>query len=149
LIGDYWWVNQNRLVATLKVQLDGLDTPVATGELYAINADGSRPIDLFGFRAGNANETGLGQKQRRNAAASVISTELDKPGHILIATDEFSSDRKGTFTSIETLDVMSGSTRRLGASPARIAAYEKMLDFLDRNIGDRDNDGHTATSATP
>jgi dipeptidyl aminopeptidase/acylaminoacyl peptidase len=121
LISGYTWTGQNRIVGTVAMQLDGLDTPVPTGELYAINADGSRPINLFGYQASENSDSGIGQRQKRDAAAAVISTELADPGHILIATRPFSRDRDGTFTDIETLDVISGSTRRIGGSPARDA----------------------------
>jgi dipeptidyl aminopeptidase/acylaminoacyl peptidase len=152
LISHYLWVGKSRLIGTVAIQLDGLDTPIPTGELYAINADGSRPANLFGFRARANTETGIGQKQRRDAAATVISTELADSGRVLIATRAFSSDRDGTDTGIETLDVITGSSRRIGVSPAHDADFvadhngqvrvaSASRDFLDTLLWTRpDND---------
>jgi dipeptidyl aminopeptidase/acylaminoacyl peptidase len=139
LISRYDWVGHNRLLGSIEIKLDGLDTPIPTGELYAINADGSRPVSLFGFRAKANTQTGLGQHQQRDAAATLISTEATDPGHVLIATQPFNDNRKGADTSIETLDVISGSTRRIGVSPARNANFiadhagQVRVAWLDRD----------------
>jgi dipeptidyl aminopeptidase/acylaminoacyl peptidase len=123
MISEYRWAGRNRLIGEVAIKLDGLDTPIPTGELYAINADGSRPVNLFGFRAKANTETGIGQHQQRDAAATLVSTELADPGHVVIATQPFDTDRDGIDTSIEMLDVMSGSTRRIGGSPAHDARF--------------------------
>ena len=45
-VHDYGWVGPDRVVASLARSAGPLDTPAATGELYAINADNSRYVAL-------------------------------------------------------------------------------------------------------
>lgn len=118
LIGSYAWVGDHRIIATLAMQLNGLDTPQPTGELYGIDADGRHAITLFGFRADPHTETGIGQRQASDAAARLIGTVPGDAAHVLIATSAFDSSRTDIVDSIERLNVLTGATRRLGAAPA-------------------------------
>lgn len=120
LIYSYFWASNNRLVATFAMKPDGLDTPGRTGELFAINADGSHPVDLFGFRAGDAENFGSRGK-RRIAFAEPITTQPLDGDQILIAVNDFTTDRVGSFTGIEKLNVQNGVSVRIGTSPARNA----------------------------
>jgi dienelactone hydrolase len=118
LIDDYFWVSDNRIVATVAIQLGGLDTPQPTGELFAINADGSDPIDLFGYRAGGM-QTGtlIHRARKRDAHAETISRYPIAENKILIAVNDFTDAREGSFTSAEVLDVRNGHTESQGSSP--------------------------------
>ena len=120
LIYSYFWASNDRLVATFAMKPDGLDMPGRTGELFAINADGSHPVNLFGFRAGDSDNFGSRSK-RRIAFAEPISTQSLGNDQILIAVNDFTTDRVGSFTSIEKLNVLNGASTRIGTSPARNA----------------------------
>ncbi|MFC5742863.1 alpha/beta hydrolase family protein [Dyella tabacisoli] len=123
MIHRYTWVTDQRLVVSLAQRLGGLDTPMATGELYASNADGSRMSILFGYRGSGNTGSRIKQDTLRYAAASLISDEPINDNQVLIATREFSNNREGNFTGIEKLNVMTGRTMRIGTSPARDAAF--------------------------
>lgn len=122
LIADYFWVGNDRLVAAGAFKENGLDTPQRTGELFAINADGSGQVQLFGYRAG---DSGLAARIKRNsqrsAGATPISEEVSSDNRILIATSDFTDDRNGTSTNIEQLNVLNGHSARIGVAPARNA----------------------------
>jgi len=122
LIARYFWANNDRLIATMAVQHDGLDTPWLTGELFAIDPDGHHQINLFGYRAGNSDSTFLHNVERRYAFASPISTQLATEDQILIAVNDYTRDRDGNFTDIEKLNVRNGKTTDVGTSPARNAS---------------------------
>jgi dipeptidyl aminopeptidase/acylaminoacyl peptidase len=121
LIDDYFWVSDNRIVASIAMQQSGLDTPEKTGELFAANVDGGAQINLFGYRAGGM-ETGthIRTVERRDAFAEPISTQVFDH-QILIAINEFSTDRAGTYTSAALLNVRDGRTTGLATSPERNA----------------------------
>src|SRR3546814_290724 len=47
-IGGFWWVSDERVVVSLAEKFGALDQPLPTGELFAINADGSAGKKLIG-----------------------------------------------------------------------------------------------------
>jgi dipeptidyl aminopeptidase/acylaminoacyl peptidase len=110
-IYQYFWATDDRLVASLAVQHDLFDTPSRTGEIFAINADGSHQADLFGFRKKGGEET--------YATANVIDTKLVAPNEILIATNAFTRSEDGSYTQIQRLDINFGHAAYAGKSPAK------------------------------
>ncbi len=123
LIADYFWVSDDRLVAAGAFRQNGLDTPRGTGELFGINADGTRQVQLFGYRAGDSQvSTHIRRVSRRYAGATVIGDALAVDNRILIATNRFTDDRNGASTNIEKLNVLTGQTRLIGVAPAREAS---------------------------
>ncbi|HEY9130973.1 MAG TPA: S9 family peptidase [Dyella sp.] len=113
LIARYFWANDDRLVASLAVQHDALDTPASTGEIFAINPDGSHQEELFGMRKKNGEET--------YAFARIIDPKPLPSGQILIATNHFSSSADGTYTEIQRIDTDYGRAHYDGQAPARNA----------------------------
>lgn len=124
LIADYFWASDHRIVATVATQQGGLDTPMLTGELFAIDADGSDQIDLFGYRAGGMPNGGMiPAVQRRDAYAQLIGADPVAENRILIAVNDFTQSRQGSYTSAEVLDVRNGRTVSQGNSPVPNAQF--------------------------
>jgi dipeptidyl aminopeptidase/acylaminoacyl peptidase len=118
LVADYFWVSDKRIVASVAVQQGGLDTPQLTGELFAANVDGSQQVDLFGYRAGGMQTgTHIQTTEKRYARAEPISPYPVADNKILIAVNDFTHSREGSFTDAEVLDVRTGRTISKGASP--------------------------------
>lgn len=122
LVDYYFWVSDKRIVASVAKQEGGLDTPELTGELFAVDVDGGSQINLFGYRAGGM-ETGtlIHAAEARYAFAEPISTQVFNDRQILIAINDFSADRKGTYTSAALLNVRDGRSINLSTSPVRNA----------------------------
>ncbi|OOG37457.1 prolyl oligopeptidase family serine peptidase [Rhodanobacter sp. C05] len=118
LIANYFWFNDNRLIAALAIKNGGLDTPTLTGELFAINPDGTHQVDLFGFRSSNSTGTLIATTERRYAAATPIGEQPISDNQILIAVSDFTRSRSGSLTEIEKLDVQNGRTKSVGTAPA-------------------------------
>ena len=117
VIDRFWWVNDTRLVASVAEQLGGVDKPQPNGELYAINADGSGAMQLFGYRGAQS----VGSHIKRGATARLAQADVIGlvPGdrkNILIQTYDW-LNTEGAPPSVELLDVYSGNTRRLGVGP--------------------------------
>jgi dipeptidyl aminopeptidase/acylaminoacyl peptidase len=122
LVDDYIWASDHRIVATIAIQEGGLDTPVPTGELFAINTDGTDAIDLFGYRAGGTRVGSMiPAPQRRDAYAEPLGIDPVADNRILIAVYDFTPSREGSYPSAEVLDVRNGHTASLGNSPVRNA----------------------------
>ena len=54
----FYWANDERLLVSLATMTPALDFPFATGELYAVNADGTNGLMVFGRRAGRHDRAG-------------------------------------------------------------------------------------------
>lgn len=123
LIDSYQWVGDNRLIASMAVKHDGLDTPWLTGELFAIDPDGTHQVNLFGYRAGtDSTGTHIATRESRYAFAEPIGSEPVGENQIMIAVNDYTRAAEGNFTEIERLNVRTGRTARVGVSPARNAS---------------------------
>lgn len=124
IVDQYFWGDDDRLIATLGVRWNGLDTPTRTGELFAIDPDGTHQISLFGMRGGagtSGSSSLIGGASRRYAAGYPLSYHYIAPDQLLIAVYEFGSASSGRFVDIERINVRTGKTASVGTSPARNA----------------------------
>jgi dipeptidyl aminopeptidase/acylaminoacyl peptidase len=118
------WINNERIVYQLQEKQSRYDAPVATGELFAINIDGSRSTILFGYRAGNA-ETGsrISNREDVRASAEILSYLPEDDKYILVAEYPWTligntlyDDRKKN-PNIVRLNVYTGTRRRVETIP--------------------------------
>ncbi|MCL1050820.1 S9 family peptidase [Shewanella abyssi] len=73
-VGNYQWVNNDRLVLQKEYLKGWQDHPVYYGELYAVNADGSKSTYLFGY---NGGEQQTGSHIKKNKAIRATAHILD------------------------------------------------------------------------
>jgi dipeptidyl aminopeptidase/acylaminoacyl peptidase len=111
LIARYFWANDERLVASLAVKFNKLDTPYSTGEIFAINVDGSKQLNLFGARKHRIlmNDSDAGR-------ASVIGKKLATPDEILVESTP-SPGSKNTVPEIQRVNVDTGEVTLIGKAP--------------------------------
>jgi len=86
-VSDFYWVNDERIAYTISNDPPEYDFPTANGELYAVNADGSRHKAIFGYRAGQEFEgraTLTRKKQNTYAGHDLVDLLPDDEDHILI-----------------------------------------------------------------
>jgi len=122
LIEDYFWAGNHRLIASMAIKRNGLDTPIPTGELFAVDADGTHESDLFGYRVSDHLGSHINHGSRQSfAAATPISTQLFDHDQILVAVNDYSQDRRGTYTYAKRLDIHNGHVVNASVSPARNA----------------------------
>lgn len=118
---DFRWVNPGRIVVSMAEKFGSLDNPQLTGELYAVNADGSGAEMLVGQRMQGA---GLGtkiqpRKVERVAAFLVDDLPADDKS-VIISVMPFSDD---PFTRAEKMDVYSGRRYPIARAPVRNADF--------------------------
>lgn len=118
------WINNERVVYQFREAVYNSDAPIATGELFATNVDGTRAEMLYGYRAG---ESQLGSKiaKRKDTAATpdIISSLVNDEKQILIV--EYPWDLEGntyydnrkTNSVISRLNVYSGIKRKVETLP--------------------------------
>lgn len=128
---DFWWVGNRRLLMSGGKRLAGDEAPTPTGELFAVNVDGTQSILLAGYRAsdvhrGNANE----QSDVQRVWATPIDLLPGSESQVLVRIDPWSTARKSSLASIERLDVDSGRRRRVATAP--VAHAEILTDSQGR-----------------
>jgi dipeptidyl aminopeptidase/acylaminoacyl peptidase len=118
LIANYFWTSDERLVASLAIKPNGLDTPGLTGEIFAINVDGTQEIELFGYRKGKGDLLAKRMTDGGNyASGRVLDTTLIAPDEILIESSNFSRNRFGSQTNLQRLNVKNGRAFYVDDSP--------------------------------
>lgn len=124
-IVDFWWVNDHRLLYTEGTQVSGWDQPFATGELFAVNGDGSSSGLLFGYRAGTSmGTTRTQQVQSERASGELVSILRNGDrNHVMIASNSWESGADGAYTQLFIMDVNSGIKRPVGTAPLRNASF--------------------------
>ena len=47
-VGEFYWANDERILFSTVIMLGGLDIPLFTGEIFALNIDGTRKFKVAG-----------------------------------------------------------------------------------------------------
>jgi dipeptidyl aminopeptidase/acylaminoacyl peptidase len=117
-IGGVFWVSDTRLVyaVSIKDQLD--ERPVPTGEVWAINADGSKPVQLGGWKPDNAGISGRATS-KESVSLGIINTLDDSDKYVIAAVYRSGSE----YTTAERVDVFSGTRLRLAQAPIVNASF--------------------------
>jgi len=124
MIHSVTWLNNERLLFEYAEKQFSFDRPIPTGELYAMNYDGSKRELLYGYRAGDESiGSRLSNKDDTFATQEVISLLENEDRYILIA--EYPWDKQGnTFYAnrvkpaiISKLNIMSGRKRKVDVLP--------------------------------
>lgn len=118
------WVNNERVVFEYAEKQVGRDAPIPTGELYAVNVDGSSRKMLYGFRAGDARlGTRISRKDDAFASQEILSVLPDDKDHILIIeypwslVGKFWYDNRSKQSIISKLNVYSGRKKKIETLP--------------------------------
>lgn len=116
-VASYAWVSPTRVIVSIANRGGPLDQPRLTGELYAMDADGSRKAYLFGYRGGRDIGSNLKRGTHAQAWAFVEHPLPREHGAALISVWPWHrSDRFHPL--IERIDVHSGRRTREGVLPA-------------------------------
>lgn len=113
-IGGFWWVSDERVVVSLAHKFGALDQPQVTGELHAVNADGSAGKKLVGH---DVDRYLKGEPFR---AAYLLDTLPTDARHVLIATETFDANPR---TQIERLNLFTGRRNLIAHAPVRRASF--------------------------
>lgn len=114
-IGGVFWVSDSRLIYSVAIRDQLIENPAPTGEVWAINADGSKPVQLGGWKPDNAGIVGRagGSAAKEAIGLQVINTLDDSDKYVVAAVYRGSSD----YTTAERVDVYTGTRLRLAQAP--------------------------------
>ena len=118
------WISNERVVYQFQESSIYYDEPRATGELFAINVDGSSNDFLYGYRAAESTVgTRLGKREETYATPEIISILEDDDRNILIIEHPWSVDGNTYYddriknTIVSKLNVYSGKKVRVEVLP--------------------------------
>ena len=122
VVADFDWVSPTRILMSMGEKYGALDRPSLTGEIYAINADGSQADLLIGYRAQSSNSAGthIQGKKPEAVAAFVVDTLPNDDQNVIISVSPFAAD---AFSRAEKMDVFSGRRTRVASAPVRNASF--------------------------
>lgn len=120
-VADFWWVNPERVMFSVAQKLGALDLPQPTGELYAMNADGSKKENLLGYRVENEGpDTRIQPKKAEAVAGFLVDTLPDDDRNVVVMVRPFG---ELSYTRAEKMDVYSGRRVLLARSPVQEADF--------------------------
>ncbi|MFV8781842.1 alpha/beta hydrolase family protein [Microbulbifer sp. SA54] len=116
-VGNFYWANDERVVTEVITKSASLEEPLNYGSLYAINADGSRGKNIFGYAAGEL-QTGSHIKKAEStyAHATVIDPLQDDKNEILVSTYPWARDWE-TLGDVYRLNIYTGVRRHVVGLP--------------------------------
>lgn len=124
-VQDFWWASPDRVLYTEAEHDGGWDTPIATGELYAVNADGGGQEMLYGYRKiGMETGTLTQHATAENGQATFLSRIAGDPDHVLVEiTNWEASGDLGALTAVYKMDVRDGRKVKISTAPMRNVGY--------------------------
>jgi dipeptidyl aminopeptidase/acylaminoacyl peptidase len=126
-IADFDWVNPKRVLISVAEKLGNLAEPEATGELYAMDADGGNAEMLVGQRMEDVSlGTHLQTKKAEKVAAFLVDDLPADDKYVLIEVMPLGSD---PYSRLERMDVTTGKRNLVVRAPERNA------DFYTDNQG--------------
>ncbi|TAN05126.1 MAG: S9 family peptidase [Rhodanobacteraceae bacterium] len=143
-VEDFWWVSPKYVVYDESEHLGGWDAPLATGELYSVEADGGSPTMIYGYRM-NSTEAGTRiQHAEPEAGSAAFLARIDgDPYHILVTVTPWSATGSlGTLTFVYRMDVRDGVKTRVASAPIREASFLADHHGHVRFAFGNDIDGH-------
>ena len=107
-VADFWWVASHRVFYSVAERTSTLEQPVLTGELYGVNADGTRKQLMIGFRA-----------NREWVSADIVRPLYTQDNKVLIAKYHWNGSADGMYPVAAFMNVDNGALSEVGASPIR------------------------------
>ena len=117
---DYWWVNADRVVASVAQKIGAEDQPKPTGELVAMDADSGRPELLIGQRAYAEDFTRIKRKKGDTVAAFMLDDLPNDDRHVLVTVEPFVEE---PLRRVERLNVYNGKRSLVTVAPVRNAWF--------------------------
>lgn len=131
--GDFFWANEERIVAKVNTNHSWKEFPTYYGELFAFNYDGSKSKRIYGYRTGKQQtRTSIKQRESTYGWAEIIDPLLTDPKHILISSTV--NSKKGIRNALVLkLDIYKGVTgKTIAKSPI---PYANFLSKSDGTLG--------------
>ncbi|MCO1333953.1 hypothetical protein MO867_06320 [Microbulbifer sp. OS29] len=116
-VGDFYWANDERVVAEVMSRKAALEAPVVYGSLYAINSDGTKAKNIFGYLAGERQVgTRFKKAKATYAHATIIDPLLNNKNEILISTRPWARNQE-SIGEVLRLNIYKGTNKHFARLP--------------------------------
>ncbi|WP_226648402.1 alpha/beta hydrolase family protein [Microbulbifer variabilis] len=116
-VGDFFWANNERVVAEVMSRKAALEAPVFYGSLFAINYDGTKGKNIFGHLAGERQVGSRFKKAETTYAhATLIDPLLDREKEILVSTHPWANNQE-SIGEVLRLNIYNGVKKRISRLP--------------------------------
>ncbi|UJB21802.1 MULTISPECIES: alpha/beta hydrolase family protein [Lysobacter] len=116
-VDDFWWVSPTRVLISMAQKLGSRDEPIGTGEIFAINANGTGADVLVGYRVqGRGAGTRIQPKKVEDVAAFLVDDLPAEDRAVVISVQPFKTD---AYSRAERLDTFTGQRNLVALSPVR------------------------------
>lgn len=112
-VGAFYWTSPDRLMFNAVIKIGSYERPRATGEWFAVNADGSQPRTLIEYGTQNATQR---SKSVGNEAFSMLDTLRDDDTNVVMLV-RYPRSSTGAGTEVVMVDTLSGRRKSLGRAP--------------------------------
>ena len=112
-VGEFYWVSPERLMFNAVRKMGGFAQPFATGEWFAVNADGSQPRSLIFYGTRDATQRG---KTVGNERFSLLDTLKDDDQNVIMQV-YYPRSSEGAGTEVVKMDVVGGRRISMGRAP--------------------------------
>ena len=123
-IGDFYWANNERLLMRLDYFQSWYAAPTSAGEWFAVNIDGKKKENVFGFRSfrGSSSKIKSHEAGGERASGQVVDLLRDDKKHILMSATPFDAggDRRSKLYKI---NIYNGRSKLLETSPVENATF--------------------------
>ncbi|WP_299804481.1 S9 family peptidase [uncultured Shewanella sp.] len=120
--GDYFWVNDERVIVQLEQVRGALELPLSYGEIFGVNYDGRKRKMIFGYRSkGGVVLAGY---------AGFLLDNLDGDNKHILIRKQLMDRRSDIRPSVVRLNVYNGREKRIKKAPI---AYSQFLVDNDGN----------------
>ena len=122
-VADFWWASNERLLISAAQRFLGDEGPSLTGEIFAVDVDGTQPTALVGYRADDGRRhSRIKQRESERVWASPIDVLPDADREVLVQIEPWST-RMSNFASIERLQTSTGRREKVAMSPVTRAEF--------------------------
>lgn len=113
------WANPTRVVIGLAEQQGSLAAATRTGELIAINADGSDQAYLYGYRSAGGGGTGshIAVAGNNRGSAAILRALDDEPESLVVQILDWEDGERTGHLTLAKLNVYSGIVKRIDSAP--------------------------------
>lgn len=121
-VGSYYWVNEERIVIEKNYRHGWLDYPVYYGELFGIDADGSNPRYLVGYKGEQQTGSRISKATPLLGTSYVLDPLINDEDNMLIVTYPWNgADDK--YVDVYRVDIKRGKRKKITKAPLRNARY--------------------------
>lgn len=126
-VGNFFWVNNERLLITVSQKFGMLEEPQPTGEIFALNFDSKRLDPLVGYRATDMQAgTHVQQKKNENVAAVDVDQIPGDDRNVIVTVTPYGEDE--LWYRADRMNVYTGRHSVVARAPVKGASFH-----LDNN----------------